>query len=65
MSAHPALYKACEYFNVKLIKLPICARTLQLTPDIVRPHISTLRTSRCWLPCLHSSLGKPFGRQAA
>jgi hypothetical protein len=42
VSAHPALYKACEYFCVKLIKLPICPRTLQLTPEIVRPHISAL-----------------------
>ena len=35
ISAHPALMKACHYFGVKLIKLPICPKTLQLLPETV------------------------------
>ena len=30
ISAHPALFKACHYFGVKLCKVDICKQTLQL-----------------------------------
>lgn len=40
ISAHPALMKACHYFGVKLTKLPICPKTLQLTPETVEKAIT-------------------------
>jgi hypothetical protein len=39
ISAHPALTKACHYFGVRLTKLPICERTMQLRPEVAEAAI--------------------------
>ena len=41
ISAHPALTKACHYFNVTLTKLPLCPSSLQLLPDTVEKALSS------------------------
>ena len=38
--AHPALTKACHYFNVTLTKLPICPSSCQLQPTVAAAAIS-------------------------
>ena len=41
ITAHPALYKACRYFGVKLIKIPVDATTAyQLSPEVTEAHIT-------------------------
>lgn len=41
ITAHPALYKACKYFNVKLVKVGVDASTgYQLSPKAAEAHIT-------------------------
>ncbi|GMH52777.1 hypothetical protein TrST_g13553 [Triparma strigata] len=40
VTAHPAIFKACKYFNVELIKAPFDPKTFQLTPAIVKKYLN-------------------------
>jgi sphinganine-1-phosphate aldolase len=44
VSAHPALTKACHYFGVKLVKVPLDPKTMAIHPDTVEAAITRFDT---------------------
>jgi len=40
ITAHPALYKACRYFGVKLVKVPIDPKTMQMSVSAVKQRLN-------------------------